>query len=54
MFAIVANVAFLYLGITNKHFGRKYGLLMLAFYVLYIVTIFFLQFGDGQTAVLAN
>lgn len=44
LFAIIANMAFLYIAVAKKAFGRREGLTMLSLYALFIVAIFYLQF----------
>jgi len=46
LFAVVANMVFLYIAAVNGKFGRKDGLLLLALYALYLIVIFYLQFGE--------
>jgi cation:H+ antiporter len=44
LFAIIANMAFLYIAVVKKEFCRKEGIAMLALYAIYIIVIFYLQF----------
>ncbi|MFA6327874.1 MAG: sodium:calcium antiporter [Candidatus Micrarchaeia archaeon] len=44
LFAIIANMAFFYIAVVKKEFGRKEGIAMLALYAIYIIAIFYLQF----------
>lgn len=46
LFAVVANIVFFYFAVVKKAFGRKEGITMGLIYVLYIVIIFYLQFGN--------
>ncbi len=46
LFAVVANFVFLYYAIVDKRFTRKHGLILLGLYALYLIVIFYLQFGD--------
>ena len=46
LFAVVANMVFLYIAAVKGKFGRKDGLLLLALYALYLIVIFYLQFGE--------
>ncbi|MCX8175535.1 MAG: sodium:calcium antiporter [Candidatus Micrarchaeota archaeon] len=50
LFAVVANMAFLYIAVVKGRFERKDGLVMLALYLLYLVVIFYLQFGEIRLA----
>ncbi|MCX8166507.1 MAG: calcium/sodium antiporter [Candidatus Micrarchaeota archaeon] len=43
LFAIIANSLFLYFAITSKKLGNKEGMILIALYVFYLVTIFGLQ-----------
>ncbi|MFA5105382.1 MAG: sodium:calcium antiporter [Candidatus Micrarchaeia archaeon] len=53
LFAVVANMIFMYLAVVKKQFGRSEGLLMLAVYAIYLIVIFYLQFSDAGIAALA-
>lgn len=44
LFAVVANMAFLYCGAINKKIGKKAGLVFLTLYVVYLIAIFILQY----------
>jgi len=44
LFAVIANMAFFYVAVVKKVFGRKEGIAMLALYAIYIIAIFYLQF----------
>ncbi|HQT45061.1 MAG TPA: sodium:calcium antiporter [Candidatus Micrarchaeota archaeon] len=46
LFAVVANMIFLYIAVVKKEFGRREGIAMLALYALYLIVIFYLQFGE--------
>lgn len=46
LFAVVANIVFFYFAVVKKAFGKREGLTMGLIYVLYIMIIFYLQFGD--------
>ncbi|VVC00830.1 Sodium/calcium exchanger MaX1 [uncultured archaeon] len=46
LFAVVANFVFLYYAIVEKEFTRKHGIVMLGLYLLYLIVIFYLQFGE--------
>jgi cation:H+ antiporter len=46
LFAVVANVVFLYIAAVKKQFDRRDGTMMVALYALYLIVIFFLQFGE--------
>jgi cation:H+ antiporter len=46
LFAVVANMAFLYLAVVKVNFGKAEGILLLSLYVLYLVLIFTLQAGE--------
>jgi cation:H+ antiporter len=50
LFAVVANMVFFYIAVVKGKFGRRDGLVMLAMYALYLVAIFYLQFGSGEAA----
>jgi len=47
---VAANMLFFYIAALKKAFGRREGLTMLALYALYILCIFYLQFGDALPA----
>lgn len=51
LFAVVANTVFLYLAVVKGQFGRKEGILLLAIYIFYLITIFYLQFGELVPAI---
>ncbi len=53
LFAVVANMVFMYLAVVKKQFGRNEGALLLAIYAVYLVSIFYLQFADMGAAALA-
>jgi cation:H+ antiporter len=44
LFAVIANMALLYAGAVNKGLGRIGGGIFLAFYIIYVVMIFALQY----------
>jgi len=44
LFAVVANMVFLYIAVVKKEFGRREGIAMVALYAIYIIAIFYLQF----------
>lgn len=46
LFAIVANILLFYIAAVNRCMGRWSGLSFLLMYALYIITIFYLQFGE--------
>ncbi|HIH18620.1 TPA: sodium:calcium antiporter [Candidatus Micrarchaeota archaeon] len=46
LFAVIANMVFLYIATVNRKFERKDGVAMGLLYLLYIIIIFYLQFGD--------
>ncbi len=48
LFAVVANIVFFYLAAVNKRVKARGGFVMLALYVIYLATIFFLQFSEVQ------
>jgi len=54
LFAVAANMVFLYIAITKKKFGRNEGLMMLLLYISYLILIFYLQFGESPILVGAN
>jgi len=48
LFAVVANTVFLYIAAVRREFGRREGLAMLAMYAIYLIIIFYLQFGEAS------
>ena len=44
LFAVVANMIFLYIAVVKKEFGRREGVAMIALYAIYIIAMFYLQF----------
>ena len=46
LFAVVANMVFLYIAAVKGKFEKKDGLLLLGLYALYLIVIFYLQFGE--------
>jgi len=44
LFAVVANMVFLYIAVVKKEFGRREGIAMVALYAIYIIAMFYLQF----------
>jgi len=46
LFAIIANMTFLYVAAIKRAFGRREGAAMLALFAVYIITIFFLQLNE--------
>lgn len=55
LFAVVANMVFLYIAAVKREFGRKEGAMLLLIYLLYLAVIFYLQFGEGKvTAILGG
>ncbi len=46
LFAIIANILLFYVAAVNKQLGRFGGALFLLIYVIYLVTIFYLQIGE--------
>lgn len=50
LFAVVANMVFLYLAVVKRQFGRKEGAALLLLYALYLVVIFYLQLGEARLA----
>ena len=50
LFAVVANMVFLYISVVKGKFERKDGAIMVVFYVIYLALIFFLQIGEAQFA----
>lgn len=50
LFAVVANMVFLYIAAVKGKFKRKDGLLLLALYLVYLVVIFYAQFRDAVPA----
>lgn len=50
LFAVAANMVFLYIAAVKGKFGRKDGLLLLGLYALYLIVIFYLQFGEVAAA----
>ncbi|MFH1786646.1 MAG: sodium:calcium antiporter [archaeon] len=47
LFAVVANMFFFYTAAVKRAFGRLDGTLMVLMYVLYVVAMFYLQFGGA-------
>ena len=47
LFAVLASSVFIYIAAVRKSFGRRDGIAMLALYVLYLLLIFSLQFGEA-------
>ena len=51
LFAVVANMAFFYIAVTKKAFGRSEGVAMLALYAVYLAVIFILQLREIVPAI---
>ena len=51
LFAVVANMAFFYIAVTKKAFGKLAGVAMLALYAIYLAAIFFVQLGEIAPAI---
>lgn len=49
LFAIIANILLFYVAAVNKQLRRFDGALFLLIYVVYLITIFYLQIGERQT-----
>ncbi|MCX8197118.1 MAG: sodium:calcium antiporter [Candidatus Micrarchaeota archaeon] len=46
LFAVVANFVFIYFTISNPAFSRKEGAALLLLYIIYLITIFYLQVSE--------
>lgn len=46
LFAVAANMVFLYIAVTKKKFEKNDGAAMLLLYALYLIVVFYLQFGE--------